>query len=68
MADDSRKEGWKIPEGAKDRARELFDDWKRFLATGWEKAEEFTKEKPAAGLATSFIVGFLLASWLRRRD
>ena len=48
-------------------ASRLFGDWRRLLVRGVEEAEEFTREKPTAGLAAAFLAGIVTGSFFRRR-
>ncbi|MEK7469651.1 MAG: hypothetical protein AAB074_19935 [Planctomycetota bacterium] len=52
----------------RERARELFADWRTWVSEGLTQVETFTKEKPAAGLALSFLAGFLISFVFRRKS
>lgn len=49
-------------------ARCLLEDWKAWLGEGLDRVENFTREKPATGLALSFLAGLLLSAWFRRKS
>ena len=55
------------PGRALETASRLLGDWRHLLARGLEEAEEFTREKPTAGLAAAFIAGLVTGSFFRRR-
>ena len=48
-------------------ASKLLGDWRRLLLRGVEEAEEFTREKPSAGLTAAFLAGLVTGSFFRRR-
>ena len=54
-----------------ERLRETFSallgEWRQLASRLVEEAEQFTREKPAAGLAAAFVAGFVLNSLFRRR-
>lgn len=58
-------------EDRRERVREtcfaLFGEWRRLASRLLEEAEQFTREKPSAGLAGAFLAGFVLSSFFRRR-
>jgi ElaB/YqjD/DUF883 family membrane-anchored ribosome-binding protein len=45
----------------------LLREWRELLSRGVDEAEQFTREKPAAGLSAAFFAGLLFGSLLRRR-
>lgn len=52
---------------ARDVFLELLSEWRELAGRLLKEAEEYTREKPAAGLAAAFLAGFLTGSFLRRR-
>lgn len=69
MPEDSKTAGNDpcAPDATCEKARELLSDWRKWLAEGFTQVETFTKEKPATGLALSFVIGFVISSWFRRK-
>jgi len=67
MSEENKDDGRRIPEEIREKAKALLSDWRVWLTESMDQVEKFTKEKPATGLSLSFLTGFLLASWLRRR-
>ncbi len=55
------------PEDVCCRACALLTDWKNWARENLKQVETFTKEKPVASLSISFVIGFFVASWLRRK-
>ena len=51
----------------RDKVKDLLSDWRIWLTESMDQVERFTKEKPSTGLAMSFLTGFILGSWFRRR-
>ncbi len=45
----------------------LLREWREILSRAVEEAEEFTRQRPAAGLAASFVAGFVFGGIFRRR-
>jgi hypothetical protein len=64
MKDDQRKpfQGFN-----RESAAELLADWRALLSRLADEAEEFTREKPKAGLLAAFCAGAFFASLFRRR-
>lgn len=56
------------PDDVREKACDLLADWRSWLTEGLNQVEAFTKEKPATGLALSFLAGAVLASWFRRKS
>ena len=68
MSDDPPKDnGRRIPDEVRDKVKDLLSDWRIWLTESMDQVEKFTKEKPSTGLAMSFLTGFVLGSWFRRR-
>jgi hypothetical protein len=51
----------------RESAAELLADWRALLSRLADEAEEFTREKPKAGLLAAFCAGAFFASLFRRR-
>jgi hypothetical protein len=70
MTEESKKGDAKscIPDDVRDKARELLADWRTWMTEGLNQVETFTKEKPATGLALSFLTGFLISMLFRRKS
>ena len=56
-----------VPDEVREKARELLADWRTWVSEGLTQVETFTKEKPATGLALSFLTGFVISSLFRRK-
>lgn len=52
---------------ARDVFLELLSEWRELAKRLLKEAEEYTREKPSAGLAAAFLAGFMAGSFLRRR-
>ncbi|MEK7469019.1 MAG: hypothetical protein AAB074_16720 [Planctomycetota bacterium] len=57
-----------VGDDVREKARDLFADWRTWVSEGLTQVETFTKEKPATGLALSFLTGFLISALFRRKS
>jgi ElaB/YqjD/DUF883 family membrane-anchored ribosome-binding protein len=55
------------PRPARDVFAELLSEWRELAGRLLKEAENYTREKPAAGLAAAFLAGLLAGTLLRRR-
>jgi ElaB/YqjD/DUF883 family membrane-anchored ribosome-binding protein len=55
------------PRPARDVFLELLSEWRELAGRLLKEAEEYTRQKPAAGLAAAFLAGLVAGTFLRRR-
>ena len=50
-----------------ERFGEILREWRIAVSRFMDEAEAFTREQPAAGIASSFLLGYFLGRLFRRR-